>query len=218
MKKTIFILLCLTIISMGIASVSASDNGTMTDASIQTIDQQHISVDNNMTNENYLNYISVQVDNNTTSNSENSAINVDNVTVDDFKPVEKTAELNITGPKKDGGLKINGPKLPSNGPKIEFTKMEKDIFHFAKIFKENLDWTPYGCMYYFLKNTDSTHYTWKQVALIIARAHNIAVDHSPHWWNSGKGWYKTNLTSDEVYYELMQNAWFFKKTMDCPTE
>lgn len=38
MKKTIFVLFFLTIVSIGIASVSASDNGTMTDASIQTID------------------------------------------------------------------------------------------------------------------------------------------------------------------------------------
>ena len=159
----------------------------MTDASIQTIDQQHISVDTNETNENYLNDISVQADNNTITNNENSTINVSNVTVDDAKPVKKTAELNITGPKKGNDLKINGPKLPSNGPKIEFTKMEKDIFRFAKVFRENIDWTHYGFMYYVLKNTDCTHYTWKQVALIIARAHNIAIDHSPDWYKSGEG-------------------------------
>lgn len=188
---------------MGIASVSASDNRTMTDASIQTIDQQHISVDTNETNENYLNDISVQEDNNTITNNENSAINVDNVTVADAKTAEKTAELNITGPKKGSGLKINGPKLPSNGPKIEFTKMEKDIFRFAKVFRENIDWTPHGCLYYVLKNTQGSHYTWKEVTLIIARAHNIAVDHSPDWCKSGKGWSKTNLTSDEVYNELL---------------
>ncbi|WP_405298030.1 hypothetical protein [Methanobrevibacter sp.] len=96
--------------------------------------------------------------------------------------------------------------------------MEKDIFRFAKVFHENLDWTHYGFMYYVLENTKGSHYTWKQVALIIARAHNIAIDHSSDWYKSGEGWYKTNLTSDEVYYELMKNKWFFEKTMDCPTE
>ena len=69
MKKTIFVLFFLTIVSIGIASVSASDNGTMTDASIQTIDQQHISVDTNETNENHLNDNSVQEDNNTITNN-----------------------------------------------------------------------------------------------------------------------------------------------------
>lgn len=96
--------------------------------------------------------------------------------------------------------------------------MEKDIFRFTKVFRENIDWTHYGFMYYVLKNTDCTHYTWKQVALIIARAHNIAIDHSPDWYKSGKGWSKTNLTDDEVYYEIMKHAWFFKKIMYCPTE
>lgn len=218
MKKIIFILFFLTIISIGIASVSASDNGTMTDASIQTIDQQHISVDTNETNENYLNDISVQADNNTITNNENSTINVKNVTADDAKTVEKTAKLNITGPKKGNDIKINGPKLPSNGPKIELTKMEKDIFRFAKVFQENIDWTHYGFIYYVLKNTEGSHYTWKQVALIIARAHNIAIDHSPDLYKSGEGWYKTSLTSDEVYYEIMKNKWFFEKEMDYPTE
>ena len=212
MKKTMFILLCLTIISLAIASVSAIDNETMTDDSIQTIDQQHISVDTNGTNENDLNDISVQVDNNTTINVENTT-NVINVTDNAKKTVENNGSLNIPGPRPNQG------HLDLRGPKIEFTPMEKDILKFAEVFKKNIAWSNYHCMKYVLENTQKSHYTWKQVALIIARAHNIAIFHSPNWCNTGKGWYKTNLTVDEVYLELMDNAWFFVKTIkNCPKE
>lgn len=43
MKKIILSLLCLLIISLGVACAAASDNTTVTHDSIQTIDQQHIT-------------------------------------------------------------------------------------------------------------------------------------------------------------------------------
>ncbi|WP_405298031.1 hypothetical protein [Methanobrevibacter sp.] len=91
----------------------------------QTIDQQHISVDTNQTNENYLNDVSVQADNNTLTNNENSTINVKNVTADDAKTVEKTAKLNITGPKKGNDIKINRSK-------ITFQRSENRIYQNGK--------------------------------------------------------------------------------------
>ena len=49
MKKIILSLLCLLIISLGVACVAASDNTTLTHDSIQTFDQQQIPADTNMT-------------------------------------------------------------------------------------------------------------------------------------------------------------------------
>ncbi|MBQ6099684.1 MAG: hypothetical protein IJL02_07465 [Methanobrevibacter sp.] len=123
MKKIILSLLCLLIISLGVACVAASDNTTVTHDSIQTIDQQHIPVDTNMTAENNINNkIANTTDNDVAQTVNNDTINViDNaVTADNaVKVADNTANAQPT--KNPTKLDIKGPKITKDGLKVKNT-------------------------------------------------------------------------------------------------
>lgn len=134
---------------MGVACVAASDNTTMTHDSIQTIDQQHIPVDTNITAENGINNDAANTADNGTTKAIDDAATVDNginndaantadngtvkvvddaVTVDNdaVKVVDNTANAQQTNSSAKPHLDIKGPKLnktPLNikGPKGPIT-------------------------------------------------------------------------------------------------
>ncbi|WP_298499793.1 hypothetical protein [uncultured Methanobrevibacter sp.] len=150
MKRIILSLLCLLIISLGVACAAASDNTTVTHDSIQTIDQQHIPVDKNMTVENNINNkIANTTDNDVVQAVNNDTIHViDNaVTVDNtVKVADNTAnaqptknpKLDIKGPKTPAKLDIKGPKITKDGLKIKnsnkATKENNRCFGIALLF------------------------------------------------------------------------------------
>ena len=133
MKKIILSLLCLLIISLGVACAAASDNTTVTHDSIQTIDQQHIPVDTNMTVEKDINNNNAnttdndvaQTVNNNTVNVIDNAVIVDNnaIKVADntagVQPTKIPTKLDIKGPKNPTKLDIKGPKITKDGLKIK---------------------------------------------------------------------------------------------------
>lgn len=123
------------------------------------------------------------------------------------KPVQND-QLNISGPNLNStGLPIHGPKLPSKNPKIELTQMEKDTFHYAKIFLNNPEWTIYDCLNHVFKNSGRQHYSWEQIAIIVARAHNIAFDKCSDPWKFKCDSY---VTVNQVYNEIMDQSLHFK--------
>lgn len=153
----------------------------------------------------------IHVDNTTNDETGNSTINVGNTTDAGMKPVKKSSQLNITGPKGGDGLKTPGPKgnMGPKNPHIDLTPMEKDIFHYAKIFSQNSGWTLYGMLRYVTEHADK-HYTWIQIALITTRAHNIAFQQTH---NSQYFMYHRYLSLDEVVNELQQSVYHFTKTL-----
>ena len=113
MNKIFIVLLGLLIITMGVACVAASDNATLNNDSIQTIDQQHIQVD----------------DNESIGSGLNDDVNVvGNSTADTNNNSTSGPKLDIKGPKSPSKLDIKGPKLPFNA--------KSAASHYNDAFKE----------------------------------------------------------------------------------
>ena len=178
MNKIIFSLLCLLIITMGVACVAASDNTTINHDYLQTIDQQHIPVDSNMTVEN-------SIHNEVSNTTNNTIIPIDNDTVKaagndtNVQPTNKTPKLDIKGPKfNDTKLNIKGPKGPV-GP-LEPSEHTKLAFHYAKIYSQHPEWNitqRIRCFYVNEVGSNLYKYSFEDTVTIILRAHNIACKH-----------------------------------------
>ena len=197
MNKIIFSLLCLLIITMGVACVAASDNTTINHDSLQTIDQQHIPVDSNMTvDSNMIVNNNKTVENSTHNNVSNTTkyriIYYDkktgNVTGNDtnvqstnktVNATNETPKLDIKGPKfNDTKLNIKGPKGPI-GP-LEPSEHTKLAYHYAKIYKEHPEWNitqRIRCFYVNEVGSNLYKYSFEDTVAIILRAHNIACKH-----------------------------------------
>ena len=188
MNKIIFSLLCLLIITMGVACVAASDNTTINHDSLQTIDQQHIPVDSNMTVDSSMTVKNnMTVENNTHNDVSNTTqyriIHYDkktgNVTGNDtnVQSTNQTPKLNIKGPKVTK-LNIKGPKGPI-GP-LEPSEHTKLAYRYAKIYKEHPEWNitqRIRCFYVNEVGSNLYKYSFEDTVAIILRAHNIACKH-----------------------------------------
>ena len=192
MNKIIFSLLCLLIITIGVACVAASDNTTINHDSLQTIDQQHIPVDSNMTVENTVNNeisntttVENSINNEISNTTKYTIIHADNDTVKvagndtNVQPTNKTPKLDIRGPKvNDTKLDIKGPKGPV-GP-MEPSKHTKLAYHYAKIYSQHPEWNitqRIRCFYVNEVGSNLYKYSFEDTVTIILRAHNIACKH-----------------------------------------
>ena len=54
--------------------------------------------------------------------------------------------------------------------------MDKDIYHFAKVFMEHPHWDLYDCIDYVRFHSS---YNWHEISIVVAKAHNIAL-HNYH--------------------------------------
>lgn len=200
MNKIILSLLCLFIVSMGVACVAASDNTTMTHDSIQTIDQQQIPVDTNMTVENNIDNETVKVI--------DDAVTVDNDTV---KVVDNTANAQQTNSSAKPHLDIKGPKLNKTPLKIKgpkgpiklkpLTEHERTVYHYFTIFIKHPEWDLHRCAEEVFRTYHRCNY-WKETSKIIAEAHNQAL-----FQYHGKDMViKKNLNGDEVYNFVTEGA------------
>ena len=223
MNKIILSLLCLLIVSMGVACVAASDNTTMTHDSIQTIDQQHIPVDTNMTVENCIDNNAANTADNGTAKAIDDAVTVDNdavkvvdntVTVDNdvAKVVDNTANaqqtnssakphLDIKGPKiiKNNNLNIKGPKGPIKLKPM--TEYERNVYHYFTIFIKHPEWDLHRCAEEVFRTYHRCNY-WKETSKIIAEAHNQAL----FQYRGNDMVIKKNLNGDEVYHYVTDGA------------
>ena len=205
MKKIILAILCLFIISMGLACVAASDNSTMTADSIQNTDQQHITVADNMTVENDLNDTSANVIDTDISDINSDSVKTTNDTqnntnsTSDYKlnivgpKLPDTKDLNITGPKnsnkkltlmesiKDWFNPIHTLEHYNKTPVGLLNEIEILTFHYAKDFGQNPDLTLHDCVYRVLWNQDY-HYTLKyeKAKYVVMNAHNMALHKYPN--------------------------------------
>ncbi|WP_406535296.1 hypothetical protein [Methanobrevibacter sp.] len=209
MNKIILSLLCLLIVSMGVACVAASDNTTMTHDSIQTIDQQHIPVDTNITVENGINNDAANTADNGTVKAIDDAVTVDNDTV---KVADNTANaqqtnnstqphLDIKGPKiiKNNNLNIKGPKGPIKLKPM--TEYERTVYHYFTIFIKHPEWDLHRCAEEVFRTYNRCNY-WKETSKIIAEAHNQAL----FQYRGNDMVIKKNLNGDEVYQYVTEGA------------
>lgn len=116
--------------------------------------------------------------------------------------VNSTTKLDIKGPKNDSGLKLKAPK---GNP--DLSKKKKEIFHCAKVYSQMPFWNMFGCIKYVFQNYyEKDHYSWMDIATIVAKAHNIAYSKTSRYT-----YYDINkeLTPQEVYNYMMEESYFF---------
>ena len=176
MKKILLIAVCLLVASIGISCASAADvnNNTAVELPTHTVEQENTTTieDCNM-NTAKENNIQYQDDNATQTTILKNITIQNNKTNTIDASADNTTKLNITGPKiNNSTLDIKGPKITGDGPKITMSQMDKDIYHFAKVFMNNPGWDLYDCIDYVRFHSD---YKWHQISVIVARAHNIAL-------------------------------------------
>jgi hypothetical protein len=192
MKKLLLMLLCLFVVSVfATVAFASSDVGDIANNdSIQISDNPNadISIPVNMTspdNTDPSEAISVEPDANQTIQNKDSSVTAEDVNVEPANQIinndtfsdngssKNAPELNITGPKINGSnLHINGPKIPKDGPKITLSQMDKDIYHFARIFCEHPNWDLYDCIDHVRFHSS---YHWHEISIVVAKAHNIAL-------------------------------------------
>lgn len=201
MNKILLTLLCLTIVSIGIACVSAADNATMAHDFIQAHDSQNINIDANLT-------VEKDVADNGTADADTTphddAMPADNVTGNHTATGNNTPKLDIKGPKNDSGLKL---KCPKGNPTLD--QKGKDIFHCAKVFSVYQFWDLDGCLKYAFDNLyKKNHYSWKDIATIVAKAHNTAYCKKSKYHYD---YYTINkeLTPDEVYNHILSKSYLY---------
>lgn len=177
-NKNILLSLCLLLISIvGVGCVSAADTNTtdMSDLSQMTVDQQ--SPDINVVSEvNNDNVVSEKVnktiapENKKTADIETSKSSTDKSISTNQN--NNKSKLNIKGPKINGSkLDIKGPKVSQDGPKLEPSKIEKGIMHYARVFKEDIDtYKVYTATMF--KVIYSDDYTVEEAAEIAAQIYN----------------------------------------------
>ena len=209
MNKNLLLTICLLVVAIiGFGCVSAADanNNTITDAPTHAVEQQNT----NMIKECEVNTqkaVKENVENNNeTVNDNTSASKIivsENVTVQDGKTnsmdasANNTPQLNITGPKINGStLDIKGPKITGDGPIITMSQMDKDIYHFAKVFMNNPHWDTYDCFDYVNLHTS---YNIHEVSIIVAKAHNIALHKYQGKEIMVLGW---EITPESVEYKV----------------
>lgn len=175
MKKILFLLLCLFIVSISVSAAFASSdvNAIADNDSIQISHNPvgDISIQDNMTSPGNVDpdvAIAAEPCSNQTISSNDLVENTTN---------NNTPKLNITGPKINGSnLNISGPKITGKGPVISLSQKDKDTYHFAKVFMEHPNWDLYDCIDYVRHNSD---YNWRDTCAIVTNAHNIAL-HNYH--------------------------------------
>ena len=170
MKKILLMLLCLLtlLVFASVAFASGDVDHIANNDSIQISDNPNvdIAIPTDMPSP----------DNTTTDEAVNVGPANQTIKSDAFTGNESsknTPELNITGPKINGtNLDIKGPKISKDGPKITISQMDKDIYHFAKVFMEHPHWDLYDCIDYVRFHSP---YHWHEISIIVAKAHNIAL-------------------------------------------
>ena len=185
MNKNLLLMTCLIFIAIiGFGCVSAADVecNTTTDAPTHTVEQQNTK----MIKDCEANTQAVKVNENIENNSQHinddtcapHIISSENMTLQDKKInrtdiTSNTPKLNITGPKTNGtNLNIKGPKITGNGPILTLSQMDKDIYHFAKVFLDHPRWDIYECFDYVKFHTS---YNIHDTSKIVAKAYHIAL-------------------------------------------
>ena len=188
MNKNLLLTTCLifvAIIGFGCVSAADTNNNTMTDAPTHVVEQQNtntlkncdISTEKIVKENDNLENNTGRVNDNTNTTR---IITSKNMTLQNYESSinaqtnnSNTPKLNITGPKTNGStLNIKGPKITGNGPKITLSQMDKDIYHFAKVFLDNPHWDIYDCFDYVKFHTS---YNIHDTSKIVAQAYHIAL-------------------------------------------
>ncbi|MDO5825751.1 MAG: hypothetical protein Q4Q22_05185 [Methanosphaera sp.] len=212
MNKEILFSICLILVAIiGFGCVSAADahNTTMGETPSVTVEQQQnmdmiqnhiIDTEKTVKEGNKTSKIietgkeNIKIEQNLNTGTQVNDIN-NNSTNNSTQPT-----LDIKGPKINNETKnIKGPK---GVVKIGLPQIKKDIFHYARIYREHPEWDMFECVNYVFK---TAHYTWGDTVKIISQAHNIAF----HKYNGSDMVINKDLSEHDIHMYLLKHMYFW---------